>query len=173
VSSARTPPFYPDAVTLRPDATAQSVLTRIEAGAGCSVKDSFDALALSAHGFRPLVRGAWFALAPEPSPGWREVTPAELPAWERAWSGREPSAFFRPSLLEDDAIRVLACVEDDAIVAGAIANRAAGVSGLTNVFGGDAWRAAAAFVGGPVVCWETEPPAGSTRLGDLTVWILD
>jgi hypothetical protein len=172
-SRVRTPPLYPDAVTLQPAADVRSVLSRIDDRPGCSVKDSFDRLALEPHGFRPLLRGSWFALLPERSPGWREVVPPELPAWERAWSGAEPTSFFRPSLLDDTAVRMLARFEDAEIVAGAIANRAAGVTGLTNVFGDDAWSGAAAFVGGPVVCWETEAPAGSTRLGDLTVWILD
>ena len=169
----RTPPLYPDAVTLRSAADARSVLSRVDDSSGCSVKDSFDRLALEPHGLRRLLQGSWFALSPEPSPGWRELAPDELTAWEQAWSGAEPVSFFRPSLLDDDAVRVLARFEDGEIVAGAIANRAAGVIGLTNVFGHDAWSGAAAFVGEPAVCWEVEAPAGSERLGDLTVWIRD
>jgi hypothetical protein len=137
------------------------------------VKDSFDSLVLEAHGFRPLVRGSWFALSPVPSAGWREVGPDELPAWETAWSGGESSSFFSPSLLEDDAIHVLARFEDDTIVAGAIAHRAAGVTGLTNAFGRDALGAAAALVVGPAVCWENDQPARSERLGGLAVWVRD
>jgi hypothetical protein len=147
------------------------MLARVDRGTGCSVKDSFDSLDLAPFGFRPLLRGSWFALAREPSPGWRAVEPAELDEWERAWSGSDPAGFFRPSLLDDDAITVLARFENGTIVAGAIANRAAGVTGLSNVFGADAWRAAAACVDEPIVCWETEAPPGATPLGDLTVWI--
>lgn len=167
----RTPPFYPDAVTLQGRVDAGSMLSRLDGSTGCSVKDSFDALDLAVYGFRPLLRGSWFALAREPSAGWRSVEAAELADWERAWSGEEPLGFFRPSLLDDAAIRVLARFEDGEIVAGAIANRAAGITGLTNVFGADAWAAAAACVDEPVVCWETDAPPGAARLGELTVWI--
>jgi hypothetical protein len=160
-------------VTLQPGADASSIVSRVDSGPGCSVKDSFDRLALERHGFRPLLRGAWFALSPEPAAGWREVRPAELPAWESAWSGGEPRSFFRPSLLDDDRIHVLARFEDDAIVAGAIANRAAGVTGLTNAFGDRALRGAAALAVEQAVCWETEKTAGAEWLGDLTVWVRD
>jgi hypothetical protein len=160
-------------VTLQPAADASSVLSRVDAGPGCSVKDSFDRLAFEKHGFRPLVRGAWFALSPEPTAGWRAVGRAELPAWESAWSGGEARSFFRPSLLDDDTVRVLARFEDDAIVAGAIANLAAGVTGLTNAFGDRALCGAAALAVGRAVCWETEQPPASEWLGDLTVWVRD
>jgi hypothetical protein len=50
----RTPRFYPDAVTLVPDADAASVLARIDTSAGCSVKDSFGTLDLERRGFRAL-----------------------------------------------------------------------------------------------------------------------
>jgi hypothetical protein len=173
-SPVRTPPLYPDAVTLRSTADARAVLALVDDGPGCSVKDSFDRLELEAHGFHVLVRASWFALS-EPrsrAPGWRDVANAEdLAAWERAWSGAEPTSFFRATLIEDDAIRVLARVENGAIVAGAVANRAAGVIGLTNVFGSEAWGCVGALPSDePVVCWEAEAPPGFERLGDLTVW---
>ena len=55
-SPDRTPPLYPDAVTLRPAATVEEVLAGIDAGEGCSVKDSFACLDLGDVGFRPLFR---------------------------------------------------------------------------------------------------------------------
>jgi hypothetical protein len=174
--ATRTPPLYPDAVTLRAAADAGAVLALVDGGRGCSVKDSFDRLALEAHGFEPLVRASWFALSErrERVSGWRDVADAEeLAAWERAWSGAEPASFFRATLLDDDAIRVLARVQEGAIVAGAIANRAAGVTGVTNAFGSEAWGCVGALPSDePVVCWETEAPPGFERLGDLTVWVL-
>jgi hypothetical protein len=178
VSRARTPPLYPDAVTLRAGADADHVLAAVDDGAGCSVKDSFADLDLDGRGFRPLLHASWFRFdgMRERRPGWRPVAGAsELAAWEAAWSGAEAAEFFPPSLLEDESISVLACFADGAIVAGAIASRGAGVTGITNAFGGDAWGAAAALAhpDEPVVCWEEEAPPSSVRLGDLVVWLRD
>jgi hypothetical protein len=40
-SPVRTPPYYPDAVTLLPDVSIERVLSGIDTSEGCSVKDSF------------------------------------------------------------------------------------------------------------------------------------
>src|SRR5919199_2699420 len=49
-SAVRTPPFYPDAVTLMPGADAGRILARVDGGPGCSIKDSFSDLDLSGEG---------------------------------------------------------------------------------------------------------------------------
>src|SRR5947207_3033271 len=61
-SRTRTPPLYPDAVTLEPEVSVPELLARIDVSPGCSVKDSFDSLDLTAHGFRTLFEAEWFAL---------------------------------------------------------------------------------------------------------------
>jgi hypothetical protein len=76
--------------------------------------------------------------------------PPVLRAWERAWNQDEiPPGLLHPSLLDKEAVLVMAGYQDDAIVAGAIANRSATVAGVTNVFlaAGDldaAWRGSVA-----------------------------
>jgi hypothetical protein len=174
VSATRTPPLYPDAVTLRRAADADAVLAALDSGPGCSVKDSFADLHLDRHGFRPVVEASWWRLtgARDRRAGWRAIRPGELAAWERAWSEAEPTGFFRPSLLEDPSISVLAQFAGDEVIGGAVASHAAGVTGLTNVFGDAAWAAAAAFApaGEPVVCWEVDRPPGSETIGALVVW---
>ncbi len=40
-SPVRTPPYYPDAVTLLPELSVEQLLSGIDTGEGCSVKDSF------------------------------------------------------------------------------------------------------------------------------------
>ena len=40
-SPVRTPPYYPDAVTLLPEITIEQVLSGIDTSEGCSVKDGF------------------------------------------------------------------------------------------------------------------------------------
>jgi hypothetical protein len=58
----RTPPLYPDAVTLSPKATAEQIMTAIDLESpGASVKDSFALLDLSPWGFRPLFEAFWVA----------------------------------------------------------------------------------------------------------------
>jgi hypothetical protein len=185
-SPVRTPPYYPDAVTLRTEPTAEQVLAGVDTGAGCSVKDSFDVLDLEPHGFRPLFSGEW--LLAEPSPGcrlWTRVVDAEaLRGWSAAWGDER---FFRPALLDLDAVAVLAAYDGDRIAAGAVANLSESVVGLSNVFDttGDlerAWRdgaaaAAAIWPGLPAVAYdagaslEAARAAGFSSIGRLAVWI--
>jgi hypothetical protein len=55
----RSPSLYPDAVTLREHASAHDLLPRIDSSPGCSVKDSFASVDLSADGFRLLFEAEW------------------------------------------------------------------------------------------------------------------
>ena len=193
-SPLRTPPYYPDAVTLGPDVAVEHLLSVIDVGEGCTVKDSFACLDLGAAAFRPLFRAEWVARQPvkgrRAAPrGWSALTTeAQLRGWEASW-GEVPggSGFFRPALLEDETIAVLAGYESDRIVAGAIANRSATVIGLSNVFdtAGDldsAWAAgaaAAATLWGdlPTVGYDSGDAlhaaheAGFESIGELVVWI--
>src|SRR5688572_20466506 len=58
-SRARTPLLYPDAVTLVPDLSVSELLDRVDRDAGCSIKDSFGSLDLTAFGFRTLFEAQW------------------------------------------------------------------------------------------------------------------
>jgi hypothetical protein len=190
----RTPPLYPDAVTLRPEIPVERVLAGIDTSEGCGVKDSFASLDLGADGFRPLFRAEW--VVKEPATGryrsaleWSPITTgAELREWEATW-GEVPggSDFFRPALFEDKRIAVLAGHDGDRIVAGGIANRSTNVIGLSNVFGAageleSAWASAAAAAAAlwgfmPVVSYdrgdslEAAHGAGFDSVGELTVWL--
>ena len=158
-SPRRTPPLYPDAVTLAPGVAVATVLGGIDSSAGCSVKDSFDDLDLDAAGFRPLFRAAWIARtdAPEPRSGWSASPLAGMENQAAALDGPAGSA---------------------------VATRSAGVVGLSNVAG----DLAAAFAGAaaaarahwgplPVVGYESGAAleaaheAGFRSIGELTVWI--
>ena len=61
-ASTRTPPYYPDAVTLSPEALEYDVLARVDDSDGCSVKDSWARLDLGARASddpaSPVVAGA-------------------------------------------------------------------------------------------------------------------
>jgi hypothetical protein len=133
----RTPPYYPDAVTLRPSATAAALLGRIDSGAGCSIKDSFATLDLP--GFKLIVEASWMFRPPAPVGGdeWSVGFASDLPGWERAWG--EPLGLFVPALLTH--AQFLAARRGGRIVAGAILNRTGDVVGISNLFGGD-WAGA-------------------------------
>jgi RimJ/RimL family protein N-acetyltransferase len=191
-SAERTPPFYPDAVTLVPGVDADSILARIDARAGCSIKDSFGDLDLAADGFDVLFRAEWLRLQPArplAPTGWSSIeTPEELRRWETAWGGGpEAQPFFRPALLAEGSVLLLAHFDRDRIIGGAVANRSATAIGVSNVFaeGGDL---EAAYLGAataaqerwgslPVVGYdsgaelEAARRAGFVGTGELTVWI--
>lgn len=189
-SARRTPPYYPDAVTLDPAATAGEVLGGIDGGAWASVKDSFARLDLD--GFDVLFEAQWIRRdAPrETEPDldrdldWGTVKdPATLREWERAWSGGHDTELFLPALL--DAATIVYGRADGDIVTGAVLNESAQVVGVSNVFSagrdvGDAWAgtlamAARLFPGRPLVGYETdmEPAArhGFVPIGPLRVWL--
>lgn len=179
-SARRTPPLYPDAVTLTADAEARDVVFRIDvATPGCSVKDSFALLDLEPWGFEVLFEAQWIHRpaggAPEggsTAVRWEPLGgAASLPAWETAWSGGdEPTGLFRPELLADgeDTTFLAGYSSAGRIVAGAIASRSDAVLGISNLFATDdapggeeaAWagcltEAARLWPGLPVVGYES------------------
>jgi hypothetical protein len=198
-ASTRTPPYYPDAVTLSPTVGEYDVLARVDDSDGCSVKDSWSSLDLSLEDFARLVVGQWVWLDPTvavPASGggpWRPVTDAAgMEAWVRAWaSDPEAEAILRPSLLDVPGVHILARHASDAtgspVVAGAVVNVTGEVAGLGNVFARDAddetaWAAAAAAArtvadGIPLVGWEAGAgldaalAVGCEALGPLSVWL--
>ena len=178
-AATRTPPFYPDAVTLSPDVEEYALLARVDDSDGCSVKDSWSRLDLSLEDFARLVVGEWVWLDPSTHlPGsagtaprtWERVTTADkLASWVQAWStDPDAAAILRPGLLDEPGVHVLAgrsAVDPGApLVAGAIVSVTGEVAGLGNIFALDgdehrAWREAAAaareVAGGiPLVGWE-------------------
>jgi len=182
-AATRTPPYYPDAVTLSPTVGEYDVLARVDDSDGCSIKDSWAALDLSLEDFARIVVGEWVWLDPATpvtapgGPAWRRVeTPTSMASWVRAWAtDPEAEAILRPALLDEPGVHVLAAhasADPDApVVAGAIVNLtgqgADAVAGLSNVCtrDGDAgatWSAAALAaraVAGPLplVGWEAGP----------------
>ncbi|MFJ8787098.1 hypothetical protein [Streptomyces sp. NPDC102476] len=150
---ARTPPFYPDAVTLVPEAAVAALVHRIDiTSAGASVKDSFADLDLTDANFQVLFEAQWIhrparapAIAPDLS--WNVADdPDTVRAWALAWdNGNGNPDLFRPELLDEPATFVLAgrsaCGR---VVAGAVANRSDQVVGISNIF---------ALDGGPDAAW--------------------
>jgi hypothetical protein len=191
-SSVRTPPLYPDVVTLQPGLTTAQALAGVDLASGCSVKDSFGDLDLEGAGFAELFAAQWIArLDPEVNADsqWRSITTdAGLADWEAAWDD-EPGElrFFSPRLLAEPDVVFVARYSDGQITAGGIVNRSAEVIGIGNVFAPpedlDAAyaaapaAAAAIWPGLPVVGYEHGPPlsaaetAGFARIGALRIWV--
>ena len=193
-SATRTPPGYPDAVTLLPALDVGALLARIDTSAGCSIKDSFASLDLRAQGFRVLFEAEWIVHAgPSPTaeaaePPWEQVQDeAGLVAWERAWRGDDgPTGLFTAELLDDETIVIAGARRGDGFDAGAILHRSAAVVGVSNVFGDatSAWAgcllvAASHFPGMPLVGYEHGDDLAEARrhgfepAGPLRVWIRD
>jgi hypothetical protein len=191
----RPPAYYPDAVTLSPDAGPGDVLPGIDTAApGACVKDSFATLDLAPLGFRVLSAAEWIhRRAPTGEPGGpvlpaeRITTPGRLRDWQRAWHGEAPAPdVFRPALLTDPSVRVLAFRDAGQWAGGAVLGEGAGVVGVSNVFAaggraGEIWASAVAaaahcYPGRDLVGYERGddlPPAldnGFTVLGALRVW---
>ncbi|MFJ3513391.1 hypothetical protein [Streptomyces sp. NPDC090131] len=181
VSPERTPPMYPDAVTLEPSVSAKSVLLRMDTDSpGCSVKDSFAGLDLAGDGFEVLFAAQWIhrpagARLPEAGPSgveWSEVSGAgELASWEAAFDGDESDEadehsragrLFPPSLLGEDVV-FLAGRAGGRIVAGAVASTGGGVAGVSNLFARDESAA------GTDAAWAGVLAAVSARWPDLDV----
>jgi hypothetical protein len=196
----RSPPHYPDAVTLEPAASGESVLAEIDTVTpGCSVKDSFACLDLSPAGFRVLFDAWWLYRAAGPPPEteavgtrWKRIRHADaLSAWEQSWSGGdEPSGrLFPAALLREQAVAVLGAYNGDRAVGGAIVNSSASVVGVSNLFSRDgdldnAWRAClVALIGHfpdlPLVAFEHGAALGAAlrngfeTTGPLRVWVKD
>jgi hypothetical protein len=154
----RSPPLYPDAVTLRPGLSAEAVLRDIDDGPGCSLKDSFADLDLAPLGFEELFSASWIAREPDTERGGAE-------RWSAAESDLDPS------------VRTLA-----AEGAGAVANRTGSVVGVSNVSGDDAWTGLAEavwreFPGLTLVGYEhgddldAALAAGFEEIGPLRIWL--
>lgn len=179
-SASRTPPYYPDAVTLSAGVGACDVLASVDAGEGCSVKDSFATLDLSSGDFAQLVDGHWLwrdadtdtqadsdtnSVTDTRADGrrWHRVTSTdEMHDWAQAWAADpDDAAILTPSLLAEPGVFVLTT---EHLEAGAIVNLTGSVAGIGNVFdrGGDlirAWReavGAAGILAGrlPLVGWD-------------------
>jgi hypothetical protein len=141
-SPTRTPPYYPDAVTLVPDLSVPDLLARVDASSGCSIKDSFASLDLTDHGFRVLFDAQWIVhtgarLWPEKGGArWERVRDRDdFAKWVEAWREADgPTDILRADLLDHDSVAVLAARAGDRVVAGAIFNRSANVVGISNFF---------------------------------------
>jgi hypothetical protein len=193
-SAVRTPPLYPDAVTLVPSLEAVDLLDRIDVSEGCTIKDSFSTLNLADDGFRVLFDAEWIvASSGSSSTGadWTQISrPEDLARWEIAWAqGESQGSLFLPTLLDDQSVAVVARVLDGQVSSGAILYRSSDSVGLSNVFSrsgseSETWSgliecAQARFPNIPLVGYESGEQLdhaldhGFRPAGSLRIWIAD
>jgi hypothetical protein len=181
-TTTRAPALYPDAISLRSDAT--DVLAGTEPGPGRSVKDSFATLDLRDDGFDVLFDARWIWRPPAATLAATEWVVVDLETWRAAASA--PDSIRRGAVASED-VRVLANVRGGEVAAGAIANRSGDAVGVSNVFTltvdpEDLWStlpaAVAAHLGPlPLVGYETgddlssAQAAGFEDIGPLRVWL--
>lgn len=197
----KTPPFYPNLITLTKDGGPEQVALvskLLEAGieGEIGVKDSFSAINLAPLGFRILFESEWLIRAGDaPLPNvhdgieWRKINESMLEQWERAWASQEPSTtkIFLPALLKDENIVFLGGFRKGIIVAGCIANKTDGIVGLSNVFSSteeakDVWAGCLRMVSTlfpslPIAGYETGESLAIAKnmgfefLGRLKIWV--
>jgi hypothetical protein len=188
-----TPQFYPNVVTVDPDADPQDQTGFIQELAQqsafeFSVKDSFASLPLADAGLKPLFSATWLWREPaDASPlsddlRWRRIQVPDLEPWERAWrgDGATGARTFPDDLLHDTRVRVVGGFDAlDQIVGGGIAFQAADVLGLTNVFGSQTQVMAALaslLPPAPIIAYQPGDDLTHARrrgfapLGPLIVW---
>jgi hypothetical protein len=195
-SPARTPPLFPDAVTLIPLPRVSNLLSRIDFSPGCTIKDSFGSLDLTPHGFRVLFDAQWIMSPPRPDKAWSvpsdwtEFTdPDALDFWEEAWcQDGGLRGLLLPGLLSE-AVVVLGRMANERVLAGGIVNRSADAAGISNVFseaghGSETWSALAQcaralFPDLPLIGYERgealadAQDSGFQAVGSLRVWLAD
>jgi hypothetical protein len=204
IAAQRAPALYPNIVTLQADAVADQLavigeLTGSLCGGGWALKDSFDLLDLAPLGFQPLFRATWMEAPPDSADPTlleerikveRVSSPAGLASWERQWrasgsgAGAATTPTFAVALSECPEVAFVIAIEDGRCAGGLVANCAAGVIGISNVFGDAApmlgrrmLAAVAGFWPGlPMVTYGVDAELGLLRaigfhaLADLRVW---
>jgi hypothetical protein len=189
VALRRSPPMYPDAVTLSEHVSAGDVLRRVDSSQGCSIKDSFGSLDLARDGFGLLFDAEWIHREPsrqraDDSLSWSVVrTPDDLVARGAAHGGGE---VFGP---DDPAVNIFMARDGHGVSAGVIGYRSRSVVGVSNLFTttahiDQAWAGAIAAISThvpdlPLVGYEDGPSpqaarrAGFVGVGPLRVWLKD
>ncbi len=179
----RSPPLYPDAVTLAPSASVDAILDRTDTADGCSVKDCFASVDLGGHGFHVLLEAEWiYRSHTDTTVDGLRWSPAHSLELKEVWNEA-----LLPSLLIEPSVAVLVARAGDEIVAGVIANRSRDVVGLSNlvVLAADrdeVWTGAVAaisarFPGLALVGYESGDDltaarrAGFESVGPLRVWL--
>jgi hypothetical protein len=193
----KAPPLYSNIITRAPDWCPECVFhalddrARRESWTGWSIKDSYDKLQLTQHGFEALFQADWLYLDASARPissgeiEFARVTSIEaLAAWSIAWDPDVTigAQIFLPALLTNPDFHIFAGLRDGVIECGFIANRTGAVVGLSNYFGRTShWPDVVAYCRSVFATdfagYERDPAAiellrtvGFEIVGKLTVW---
>lgn len=130
------PPWHSVVKTLSRDVDAPAVLVAMERHPHGSVADSYGVLDLDEHGFDLLIDSTWVhhvgVADPMWPPGWFIVDHPDLLA---EWCRRHDYLGVLPAeVLADPEFFVLARVEDEKPVAGAVLHSAGDIAGMSNLW---------------------------------------
>lgn len=189
---AEPPRWHSAAKTLHHDVPTAQVVDAVAPFPRCSVADSYAALDLADHGFRPLFRATWLyrpapaGLAPTWPHDWSVVSDDdELAAWNAA---QDTTGVLVPALLHHPRFTFLVRRSSGQLVAGAVLHRVDDAVELSNTWAlgeesgeiGPMLRCAEALYPGAAVVgyWrdDTLTPytdAGFQAVGPHVVWIRD
>lgn len=186
---SKAPAFYPDIITSSRDATAVEVQDFIGKRDILSIKDSYANLDFSPFGLDILFEAEWIYRdsiqdsGPVQAP-WQPIsTEKDLMSWTQASGLQE---VIKADLLKQKAVKLF-MQEENGEISGFIANLAADVVGISNVFttahGNESlWQdiariVSAEFPGVPMVGYERAGDlsaallSGFTSIGPLRVWV--
>ena len=138
------PRFYPNIITLTPDAPVAQTIDALKADlpSGWGIKDSFAALKLAQSGFTLAFDAHWYCCLPDElrqtstDPELRVDgvrTEVEFDRWVSAWG--EGEGIFRFQLLENEAVELIYAEREGQIEAGLAANVSGSSVGISNAFG--------------------------------------
>jgi hypothetical protein len=182
----RSPDGYPDAVTLARGVDGGVVLGRVDAGVGCSVKDSFADLDLAPYGFHLLFQATWIhrpAIEPSSSSVALDWLEARTPDALQEWSRGHGLDVFVPALLEVDGLRFFhtasgarfALYREGAVVG--VSNIICGRTGRSEIWSDLVAVASRTYPGLDLVGYESETDLEAARsvgfvgTGPLQVWM--
>jgi hypothetical protein len=138
-------PYYPQMVSLDPNATAELQARILDTHEGRprvdSVKDSFSRMNADALGLTVLFEASWIWCRPVqqgmPCDWVRINDAADLSDWHAAWSGDgspTDQVIFPPACLNDPSLAFLARRKGTTVEAGCVANLSENAVGLSNIF---------------------------------------
>lgn len=144
VALATMPPFYPNLITLEPNAAIDAEVTELEArlDTGRGIEDSFVNPSLDESGFGIGLRGEWCALQSSPVMASEFLRlkvsivqiRGELEQWTTVW-GAPGSSIFLPRILNLSDAWLLCAWQGDELASGWAASSGGGALGISNAFG--------------------------------------
>lgn len=150
----KVPPYYSNIVTRSENWKPDSIFEQIDSASlsenwdSWSIKDSFQTLDLSSHGFNKLFDAEWMyltaanfmALESEPKVIYKILENIEeLSEWRLAWDSNKEigEQIFYEEMLGNSNVKFLAGYKDNQLITGCLINKTESIYGISNFFAPD------------------------------------